>query len=80
VAGVLSFFSRMGVMITTLLLAARVAKVFALPLPLRRREEQEVMFHLQKREFILLTAFIVAGAIAYGVYRQKRDYGGPKPT
>ena len=74
-AGVLSFFSRMGVMITTLLLAARVAKVFALPLPLRRREEQEVMFRLQKREFILLPAFIVAGAIAYGVYSKWTEEG-----
>jgi hypothetical protein len=40
------------------------------------------MFRLGRRDWIIVTAFIVAGASGYVVYNKwlKRDYVGPKPT
>jgi hypothetical protein len=39
--------------------------MFRLRKLLRRREKQEAMFRLRKRDWIILTAFIVAGAVGY---------------
>ena len=50
-------------------------KSFRLLLPLRRREEQGVMFRLRRRDWIILAALIVAGAAGYGVYRKWADEG-----
>ena len=33
------------------------------------------MFRLQKRDFIILTAFIVAGAVGYGIYSKWTEDG-----
>jgi hypothetical protein len=40
------------------------------------------MFRLRRRDWIILIAFIVAGAVAYGVYSKwtAEDYEGPKQT
>jgi hypothetical protein len=39
------------------------------------REEEEVMFRLRGRDWIILTAFIVAGAVGYGIYSKWAEEG-----
>jgi uncharacterized protein involved in exopolysaccharide biosynthesis len=40
------------------------------------------MFRLRRRDWIILTAFVAAGAVGYGVYSKwlKTDYVGLKQT
>jgi hypothetical protein len=41
----------------------------------KEREKEEVMLGLRKRDFIILTAFIVAGAVGYWVYSKWAEEG-----
>jgi hypothetical protein len=49
--------------------------MFRLRKLLRRREKQEAMFRLRKRDWIILTAFIVAGAVGYVAYSKWAEEG-----
>jgi hypothetical protein len=40
-----------------------------------RSEKKEVMFRLRRRDWIILTAFIVAGAVGYGIYSKWAEDG-----
>ncbi len=38
-------------------------------------KEKQVMFRLRRRDWIILTAFIVAGAVGYGIYSKWTENG-----
>jgi hypothetical protein len=40
-----------------------------------REKDEEVMSRLRKRDWIILTAFIIAGAVGYGVYSKWAEEG-----